>query len=181
MDTILFITCRSCTCRSWLWKICFVEVIEKLLCFVKTLIFFKAKVKLAVQQHPAEPVHFVRCCVTHQVVVRQCIYGYFLKTLWNDCPFFFQSCFVLFPIQNQFLRHQSCLVLFPIRNQSLLVFYVCQQCLADSIKWLPMLSTFFFLKLNHKCFNFRVVINDSLLHNMIQSCIALKIKIKMKN
>jgi hypothetical protein len=26
---------------------------------------------LAVQQHPAQPVHFVLCCVTHHVAVRQ--------------------------------------------------------------------------------------------------------------
>ena len=92
MDTILFITCRSCTCRSWLWKICFVEVIEKFLYFVKTLIFFKAKVKLAVQQHPAQPVHFVRCCVTHQVVVRQCI-SLFFENSMKWLPIFFSKLF----------------------------------------------------------------------------------------
>jgi hypothetical protein len=64
----------------WLWKIFFVEVIEKFLYFVKTLIFFKAKVKLAVQQHP-EPVHFVLRRVTHHVAVRQGISLFFKNSI----------------------------------------------------------------------------------------------------
>jgi hypothetical protein len=66
---------------------------------------FEAKVTFAVQQHP-EPVHFVLCCVTHHVAVRQ---GILLVRFAHFCPFFS----MLFRFVSDSKSEPSCLLCLP--------------------------------------------------------------------